>query len=89
MLVLAIHLLNNIDSLKGNTEGTYNGPAQIHNYNGREYITIETADWLSKTLVAFTKVNDDKILFILIINKKNTYDYGLLKEFTEIINEVE
>lgn len=83
------YLQNNISTLKGNIDATYNSKAKIQNYNGKDYIVVETADWLSKTLIAFTKATDEKILAIAIINNKNTYDYELLKEFTTIINEID
>ena len=80
------YLLNNYKRIKADTAAPYNSKPIIKNYNGKDYIVIETAKRFSKTLAAFTKVSDDKILFITIINKKNTYDYQLLEKFSSIIN---
>ena len=82
------YLLDNHLHLRADENAPYNSKAVIKKFDGKEYIVVENAKRFSKTLTAFTKATDNKILVISIINKKNTYDYALLEKFSEIINDV-
>ncbi len=79
---------NNYTHLKPNKLASYNGPASQQKYGDKEYVVAPYASRLSKVLSGFTKGNDEKMIVIILINKKNTYDYKMMEKFAEIINSV-
>ena len=81
-------ILGSYQHLTVDEEATYNGKAKIEKYGDKEYVVADAAKWLSKKLVAFTEAPDNKVLYITIINKKNTYDYKLLEKVSSILNTV-
>ncbi len=80
---------NNYTHLTGNKLESYNGKATQEKYGDKEYVVVPAASRLSKKLIAFTKGNDEKMIIVFLINKKNTYDYKMMEKFAEIINTVE
>lgn len=72
--------------LRGNADAKYNGNQKRINYDGKDYVTVETAGNFKKMLIAFTDGGNGKIIIVGITNKNNTYDYGLLEKVSPIIN---
>lgn len=82
------HLLDHQSTFIADADSQYNSKAIVKEYNEEKYIVVDVGNWGSKTLTAFKKFSDNKILIISIINKPNTYDYGLLEKYSKIINDL-
>ena len=81
-------IYDNYTHLKADYTATYNGTPTLETYNEKEYVVVPYASGLSKKLAAFTKGTDEKMVVVILINKKNTYDYKMMEKLSEILNTV-